>query len=70
MKVDITMSNEFKESLKAQSGQSLVEFILLLGGIVIISFTFMKTINSNIAFRWEKLTAAILEDKSQTITIR
>ncbi|MBT4791207.1 MAG: hypothetical protein HON90_06520 [Halobacteriovoraceae bacterium] len=52
-----------------QSGQSLIEFVLLLAGIVIISFTFLRVVNSEMASRWENMANIILEDKTQKLTI-
>jgi len=56
--------------LKDQTGQTLVEFILLLLGIFIISFGFMATMNSNISDRWRAIAQIILDDKTQTLNIR
>ena len=53
-----------------QSGQSLVEFILLMSGIVIISFTFMRVINGNIADRWQSMATMILDDPSQSLELK
>ena len=55
---------------KKQSGQTLVEFILILMGIVIISFGFMSAVNSNIADRWQKMATIILDDPNQKLEIR
>jgi Flp pilus assembly pilin Flp len=48
-----------------QSGQTLVEFILLLASITIISFSFLKAVNGNISDRWESLYNVILDDPNQ-----
>lgn len=47
---------------KNQSGQSFIEFILLLAGISIISFSFMKGINSNTAQKWKRVSEIILNN--------
>ncbi len=64
------MKNYTKKQTKDQSGQTLVEFILLLGSITIISLTFMSVINSKVANRWEKLANVLLEDPKQKLNIR
>lgn len=64
------MKDHTNKRIKDQSGQTLVEFVLLMAGIVIISLTFMRQINGNIASRWEKLANVILEDDGQKLKIR
>ena len=64
------MSIYTRDKLKDQSGQTLVEFILLLGGIALISFTFMGQVNKHISDRWEKLANVLLEDNKQTLKVR
>lgn len=63
------MVQNTRKPLKDQSGQTLVEFILLLAAIVIISFSFLSILNSNISERWAKVANIILDDKNQTLTI-
>lgn len=53
-----------------ESGQSIIEFVLLMSGIVIISFTFMRLMNGNIAERWQKMAQVILEDDNQTLQLK
>jgi len=55
---------------KNQSGQTMVEFVLLISVIAIISLLFKQVINQNISKRWEKIANVILDDPTQTITIR
>lgn len=62
--------HEIKKLTKNQDGQTLVEFILLLAGITMISFSFMRLVNSNIADRWQAMAQMVLDDKSQTLEIR
>lgn len=54
---------------QGQSGQTLVEFILLLASISIISFSFLKAINGNMSERWERIYKVILDDPNQTIQL-
>ena len=56
------------ELAKNQSGQTLVEFLLLLVSIVLIAFTFMRTMNSQLAQEWTRMANIILEDDSITLT--
>lgn len=64
------MTNCTNKKGKDQSGQTLVEFILLLAAIVIISFTFLNVLNTNIKDRWERIANIILDDKNQTLEIQ
>lgn len=57
-----------KFSLKRQSGQTFVEFVLLLASIVIVAFSFMRVANNGIADRWETFANIILEDENQTLS--
>ncbi len=49
----------------AESGQTLVEFILLLLVITTISFTFMRVTNGNLAKFWMSFARIIVDDPSQ-----
>ncbi len=64
------MNNNTKKIIKDQSGQTLIEFVLLLAGIVIISTTFMTQINGYIANRWEAMANVILDDPKQQIRLK
>lgn len=64
------MSEHLENTLKNQKGQTLVEFVLLLAGIVIISFTFLSQVNTRIADRWQKMVEIVVDDESQQITVR
>lgn len=64
------MKDNTNKKLKDQSGQTLVEFILLLLGIVVLSTTFMSQINGYIANRWEAMANVILDDPTQQIKLR
>ncbi|MEE2671183.1 MAG: hypothetical protein VYA54_05705 [Bdellovibrionota bacterium] len=59
-----------KNTGENQSGQTLVEFILLLSAISIISFSFMRVVNSSISERWQKMAQTILDDNNQQLQIR
>lgn len=64
------MENDTRNNLEDQSGQTLVEFILLLAAIVIISFSFLKLVNGFTIQRWESLANIILDDKNQILKIQ
>ena len=65
------MNTETKNIVKKdESGQTLVEFVLLLASISIISFSFIKLINSNIGDRWQKIFTVILDDPNQSVELR
>ena len=53
-----------------QTGQTLIEFVLLLAMIAFISFGFMSTVNGIIAERWLDLATRILEDDTQQLQLR
>ena len=63
-----TETNNFVK--KNESGQTLVEFVLLLASISIISFSFIKLINSGVGERWQRIFTIILDDPNQTIELR
>ncbi|MFT6633070.1 MAG: Flp pilus assembly pilin Flp [Bacteriovoracaceae bacterium] len=64
------MNENTNKKIKDQSGQTLVEFVLLLLAIVVISTTFMTQINGYIANRWEAVANVILDDPNQQIKLR
>lgn len=45
--------------LKNEKGQSFLELILLMVVTILISFTMIKGINSNIALRWKVMAKLI-----------
>ena len=45
-----------------QSGQSLVEFMLLLASILLISMSFMKIVNKNVASYWTDMANTLMLD--------
>jgi hypothetical protein len=63
-------ANTRNNSKHKQSGQTLVEFVLLLASITIISFTFLKVVNSNIGDRWKVIYELILDDPNQKVELR
>ena len=68
--MNATKRQDIKIIIKKQSGQTLVEFILLLSVIAIISFTFMARINGLTGERWQAMAEVLLEDENQPINIR
>lgn len=56
--------------IKDQSGQTLVEFVLLLASIAIIAYSFMRLTNGGIRDRWTKMAQMVLDDESQQLTTR
>ena len=59
-----------KDLTKNQSGQTLVEFVLLLASIVAIAFSFMRVVNTNLGDQWLQMSQTILEDENQQLRIR
>lgn len=64
------MNETTKNSKENQSGQTLIEFILLLAVIVIISFTFTSGVNTAISQRWQALANIVLDDNNQNLVIQ
>jgi Flp pilus assembly pilin Flp len=62
--------NNLQNKKTDESGQTLVEFVLLLASISIISFSFLKLVNGNISDRWERIYKAILDDETQTLRLK
>lgn len=48
--------------LGAEKGQSFVEFILLMLMIIMISFSFMKIVNTNLGKTWVKMVNVVIKD--------
>lgn len=59
-----------EKNILEQSGQSLLEFVLLLSVIMIVSLLFLKLVNSNVAKYWKAMGIVLLEDRSQTVELR
>ena len=57
------------EKIKKQSGQTLVEFILLLLMVVGISFSFIAISNRNLAKLWVAYVRLIVDDPAQNANI-
>ena len=70
MKILDLLKQDTKKISKDQSGQTFVEFVLLLLSIVIVAFSFMRASNLKIAEYWTAMATIILEDDSQTLTPR
>jgi Flp pilus assembly pilin Flp len=60
MNEEIDIETE-KNLLKEESGQTLLEFVLLLVVIMILSFGMLKGINKSIGVRWVALVKLITE---------
>lgn len=69
MKDNLSAQNTSK-LLKNQSGQTLIEFLLLLLSIVLIAFSFMRVVNSNLGDIWERTAQTILEDDTQPLRLK
>lgn len=59
------MKRRKKHHAASQSGQSLVEFVLLLAVVGTLSLSFIRVANNNIATNWETFARAIVEDPTQ-----
>lgn len=59
-----------KKIVKDQSGQTFIEFVLLLASIVIIAYSFMRLTNGGIRDRWTKMAQMVLDDETQTLSPR
>lgn len=65
------LSQDSKKSIAAnQDGQSLVEFVLLLGVIMVISLGFLKILNSKVSDYWLAMGNILVEDQEQTLELR
>ncbi len=60
-RVKIFPSENRRETL-GQSGQTLIEFILLMLMVIFLSFGYMKIVNGNLAKRWERLVNIVVND--------
>ena len=47
------MSEQKHRHIKNNRGQSLIEFIMLLGTIILLAYILMKNINGSLAERWQ-----------------
>jgi hypothetical protein len=67
------LSKKLREHLKRfnQSGQSLVEFVLLLAVISMLSYGFVSVMNRNIGNYWQYAVNLIINDRPgvQTATL-
>lgn len=70
MNTTLNEENVSAQIAKNESGQTIVEFVLLLASIVIISFSFMKLVNGEVAKKWERMANMVLDDKTQTLRLR
>lgn len=56
-----------KIQIYAQKGQTLLEFVLLMGIISTISLLFFTSINSKLADYWLRVVKLILQDPTQQL---
>jgi len=56
---------KIKKILKNQRGQTIIEFILLLGVMMGISLMFYSNFNKQMGKMWIKLVRVVVDDKSQ-----
>lgn len=56
--------------IEDQSGQTFVEFILLLASVVMVAYSFMRLTNGNIAEKWTAMAQFVLDDESQVLEPR
>lgn len=62
-----------RKNILNQSGQSFVEFILLMAVLSFISFVMLRSFNSGIADKWKQIVeiiAAPSSDNPTTVEIR
>lgn len=53
-----------------QKGQTLVEFMMIILLITILSFSFLRSVNTGITNYWLALGNLILDDSSQRLRMR
>ena len=54
--------NENENVLNNESGQTFVEFVLLLLMVMLISFSFMKAINGGMGKYWTAMANTLMKD--------
>ena len=70
MRYNIPVEKLNTKILKNQSGQSLIEFVLLLVLIVVISTSFMRIVNTNTADIWTRMATLILDNPDETLQLK
>ncbi len=70
MRYNIPVEELNTKILKNQSGQSLIEFVLLLVLIVVISTSFMRIVNTNTADIWTRMATLILDNPDETLQLK
>jgi hypothetical protein len=66
MAIKVTIHDELEdEKLLDDSGQTLVEFVLLLLIVMSISFVYMSVVNRGIADYWQAMGNILLKDVPQ-----
>jgi hypothetical protein len=66
---NMKLGNKCHKTLSDESGQSLVEFLLLLTVIMGLSLGTLKIINGNIANYWESFANLIIDDPSSKVKL-
>jgi len=64
----ITDNNEQEPILKNESGQSFLEFVLLISVIMLISMGFLKGVNTGISKYWHAMGQTLVYDYHKTDT--
>lgn len=67
---DTTDLNDTKNLIKDQSGQTFVEFVLLLASVVMVAYSFMALTNRSVADKWTAMAQMILDDQNQILEAR
>lgn len=62
--------NSMPKTFRNQSGQTLVEFILLLSILMLTGLVFLSTVNNGIAHLWQKTAKILAEDPAVRIILR
>ncbi len=71
MEIKETIHDEIEhEKLLDESGQTLVEFVLLLLIVMSISFVYMSVVNRGIADYWQAMGNILLKDVPQKQSLK
>jgi hypothetical protein len=71
MEIKVTIHDELEdEKLLDDSGQTLVEFVLLLLIVMSISFVYMSVVNRGIADYWQAMGNILLKDVPQKQSLK
>ena len=61
---------KMEQNVSDQSGQTLVEFVLLLCVLMLTSLIFLSTVNKGTASIWLTVGKILTEDPTQVLSIR